>query len=114
MKSLFAGLLAVLLAAGAAADTYPSRPVRLVVPFPPGGSNDIVGRMIAAQLSERMGQQFVIDNRGGAGGIIGTELVANAPPDGYTLLMISVAFAFNTSLYKKLPYDPANAFTPVA
>ena len=93
---------------------YPSRPVRLIVPFPPGGSNDIVGRMIAAQLGERLGQQVVVDNRGGAGGVLGTELAAKAPPDGYTLLLISVAYAFNPALYKKLPYDPQSAFVPVA
>jgi tripartite-type tricarboxylate transporter receptor subunit TctC len=107
-------LLLLALAGGAAfAQDYPSRPVRLVVPFPPGGSNDIVARMVASQLGERMGQQFFIDNRGGAGGTIGAETVAKAPPDGYTLLLISVAFAFNTSLYKNLPYDPAKVFAPV-
>lgn len=98
----------------AAAQSYPARPVRLIVPFPPGGSNDIVGRMIATQLSERLGKQVVVDNRGGAGGIIGTEIVAKSPPDGYTLLMISVAYTFNPSLYKQLPYDPVKAFVPVA
>ncbi len=109
----FLGLLFALLAAAAAAQPYPSRPVRLIIPFPPGGSNDIVGRMIAAQLSERLGTQVVADNRGGAGGLIGTEAAANAPRDGHTLLLISVAYAFNASIYK-LPYDPATAFAPVA
>ena len=107
-------LLLVLLASVAAAQAYPTRPVRLIIPFPPGGSNDIVGRMIAAQLGERLGQQMVADNRGGAGGTIGTELAARAPADGYTLLLISTAYAFNTSIYKKLPYDPVKSFTPVA
>src|SRR5262245_44029373 len=97
----------------AAADVYPSKPVRLIVPFPPGGSNDIVGRMIGAQLSERLGKQVIVDNRAGAGGTVGTEVAAKSPPDGYTLLVISAAYAFNTSLYK-LPYDPAKAFVPVA
>jgi tripartite-type tricarboxylate transporter receptor subunit TctC len=107
------GLALALLAAAAMAQPYPSRPVRLIIPFPPGGSNDIVGRMIAAQLSERLGAQVVADNRGGAGGLIGTEAAANAPRDGHTLLLISVAYAFNASIYK-LPYDPATAFAPVA
>jgi len=96
-----------------AADAYPVRPIRLIIPFPPGGSNDVVGRVIAQQLSERLGQQVVVDNRGGAGGLIGTEQAAKAEPDGYTLLFISSAFAANGSLYK-LPYDPVKAFVPVA
>jgi len=101
-------------ATNAVAQSYPARPVRLIIPFPPGGSNDIVGRMIAAQLGDRLGQQVVPDNRGGAGGTIGTELAAKAPADGYTLLLISTAYAFNTSIYKKLPYDPVKSFVPVA
>jgi tripartite-type tricarboxylate transporter receptor subunit TctC len=100
-------------AVATAADVYPTKPVRLIVPFPPGGSNDIVGRMIGAQLGERLGKQVIIDNRAGAGGTLGTEIAAKAPPDGYTLLMISAAYAFNSALYK-LPYDPATAFVPVA
>ncbi len=97
----------------AAAQSYPTKPVRIIIPFPPGGSNDIVGRLIAQQLSERMGKQFVVDNRGGAGGVLGSEIAANSVPDGYTLLIISVAYAFNPSLYK-LSYDPEKAFAPVA
>ncbi len=96
------------------AQDYPTKPVRLIIPFPPGGSNDIVGRMIGQQLGDRLGKQFIVDNRGGAGGTIGTELAAKAPPDGHTLLIISVAYAFNTSMYSKLPYDPVKAFNPVA
>ncbi len=96
-----------------AADPYPSRPVRLVIPFPPGGSNDVVGRLIAQQLSTRLGQQVVPDNRAGAGGMIGIESVAKAEGDGYTILFASSAFAANSSLYK-LPYDPVKAFAPVA
>jgi tripartite-type tricarboxylate transporter receptor subunit TctC len=107
-------LLLAALASVAAAQGYPTRPVRLIIPFPPGGSNDIVGRMIAAQLGDRLGQQVVVDNRGGAGGTIGTELAAKSQADGYTLLLISTAYAFNTSIYKKLPYDPAKSFVPVA
>ena len=83
------------------------------MPFPPGGSNDIVGRMVGQQLGERLGQSVVIDNRGGAGGTIGTDMAAKAPPDGYTLLLISVAHAFNPAIYKKLPYDPEKAFAPI-
>jgi tripartite-type tricarboxylate transporter receptor subunit TctC len=109
---LLAALL-LLLSAAASAETWPARPIRLVVPFPPGGSNDIIGRMISVQLSERLGQTVIIDNRGGAGGTIGTALAAKAPPDGYTLLMISVAHAFNVSLYKQLAYDPIDSFVPV-
>jgi len=106
-------LLALLVSFGVAAETYPARPIKLIIPFPPGGSNDIVGRMVALQLGERLGQQIVVDNRGGAGGTIGTGLAAKAPPDGYTLLLVSVAYAFNPALYKELPYDPVAGFAPV-
>jgi len=115
-RSLLLGTVALLLAlstATAAADVYPSKPVRLIVPFPPGGSNDIVARMVATQLTERLGKQVIVDNRGGAGGVLGAEIAAKSPPDGYTLLLISSAYAINPSLYK-LPYDPAKAFVPVA
>ena len=97
----------------AAAQTYPSRPVRLIVPFPPGGSNDVVGRMIAVQLSTRLDKPVIVENQGGAGGLIGTEMAARSQPDGYTLLLVSVAYAFIPAIYK-LPYDPATAFAPVA
>ena len=107
-----AGLLLALTTAAAAQD-YPTKPVRLIIPFPPGGSNDVVGRMIATQLSERLGKQVVVDNRGGAGGVIGTEITANAPKDGYTLQVISLAHAVNPWLYK-LPYDPIKSFTPIS
>ena len=118
LKSAMLGLLlapftAALYTADAAAQAYPNKPVRMIIPFPPSGSNDVVGRMIAFQLSDRLGRQVVAENQGGAGGIIGTELVARAPADGYTLLLISVAHAFGASMYK-LPYDPNNAFAPVA
>src|SRR5579862_942575 len=108
------GVTLAALAAGAQAETYPNRPVRLIVPFPPGGSNDIVGRMIAAQLGERLGQQVIVDNRAGAGATIGAAVAASAPPDGYTLLLISASFVYNPALYKHLPYNPATAFEPVA
>ena len=114
-RTLARAFLAVTFAASAAAlaQGYPAQPVRLVIPFPPGGSNDVVGRMIAFQLSDRIGKQVIVDNQGGAGGIIGTEAVARAAPDGYTLLLISVAHAFGSSMYK-LPYDPIGAFAPVS
>ena len=97
-----------------AAD-WPARPVRLVVPFPPGGSTDILGRAIAQKLQETLGQPFVVDNKPGAGGSIGASEVARAPADGYTLLMGHIGtLAINPSLYPKLPYDPATSFAPVA
>ena len=95
------------------AEPYPSKPIRLIVPFPPGGSNDIIGRYLANHLSERFGKQVVVDNRGGAGGLIGTETAANSVPDGHTLLMISVAYTMNAAIYK-LPYDSEKSFARVA
>jgi len=108
-----AGLLLALTTA-AAAQEYPTKPIRMIIPFPPGGSNDVVGRLFATHLSERLGKQVIVDNRGaGAGGIVGTEVVANSPHDGYTIGIISLAHAVNPWLYK-LPYDPIKGFTPVA
>jgi tripartite-type tricarboxylate transporter receptor subunit TctC len=101
------------LSAAAPAQTYPSKPVRLIVPFPPGGSNDIVGRLMAQELTEKLGKQVVVDNRGGAGGVLGTEIAVNSDPDGHTLLIISVAYAFNPSMYK-LRFDPEKAFVPIS
>jgi tripartite-type tricarboxylate transporter receptor subunit TctC len=106
-------LLLVVLASVAAAQDYPNRPVRLIVPFPPGGANDIVARAISTQLGERLGKQVIVDNRGGAGAVIGTELVATAPKDGHTLLLASLTHTINPWLYK-LPYDPDKGFAPVA
>ena len=111
-------VVGVLLLAGAAiaplyAQTYPARPVRLIVAFAPGGAADIIGRIIAAQLTEQMGEQIVVDNRGGAGGVIGTEIMVKSKPDGYTLLLFSSAHAVNPSLYK-LPYDPVKDLIPIA
>jgi len=97
----------------AGAQSYPNRPVRVVVPFSPGGAADTPGRMLAPKLAELLGQQVLIDNRPGAGSTIGTELVAKAAPDGYTLLLISNTHAINASLYKRLNYDPVNDFAPV-
>ena len=114
LRSLPLLILAWCLAAPAmvAAQDYPIRPIRLIIPFPPGGSNDVVGRVFATRLSDRLGRQVVVDNRSGAGGVVGTEVVANAPPDGYTLLVISLAHAVNPWLYK-LSYDPIKAFAPI-
>ena len=108
-----AAMLLVPLVAGAFAQDYPNRPVRLIVPFPPGGSNDVVGRLVAMQLSTQLGQQVFVDNRGGAGGVIGTEACAAAAPDGYTLCIISIAHAVNPALHK-LNYDPIKSFTPIS
>lgn len=96
-----------------AAQDFPAKTIRLIVAFPPGGSNDIVSRLIASKLADRFGQQVVVDNRAGAGGSIGAELAASAPPDGYTLLLASVAQTVNPWIYK-LKYDAAKAFVPVA
>jgi tripartite-type tricarboxylate transporter receptor subunit TctC len=106
-----AGLLLAFMTAAAAQD-YPAKPVRLIIPFPPGGSNDVVGRMIATHMGEQLGKQVIVDNRAGAGGVIGTEIAANSAPDGYTILVISIAHAANPWLYK-LNYDPIKSFTPV-
>jgi tripartite-type tricarboxylate transporter receptor subunit TctC len=94
-------------------QTYPAKPVRFIIPFPPGGSNDIVGRAIGQQLGERLGQGVIIDNRGGAGSMIGTNEAAKAPPDGYTLLLISTAFP-TIIAFNRLPQDAMKAFEPVA
>ncbi len=101
------------LAFAASANTYPDRPVRLVVGFPPGGAADILGRAAAQQLSDRLGQQVVVDNRGGAGGLIATEIAARANADGYTLLFSSIPHVINPHLYKKVSYDAIKDFTPV-
>jgi len=111
--TVFAALAVLAGAVAHAAETYPTRPIRMIVPFPPGGSNDIVGRVIGQHLGDRLGKPVVIDNRGGAGGTIGTELAVRAQPDGHTLLIISVAYSYNPSIYK-LPYDPLKAIVPVA
>jgi tripartite-type tricarboxylate transporter receptor subunit TctC len=113
IRALLLFMLACLALPGpAAADDYPNRPIRLIIPFPAGGSNDVVGRVFATRLGDRLGKQLVVENRAGAGGVIGTEAAASAPPDGYTLLVISIAHAVNPWLYK-LSYDPIKAFTPV-
>jgi len=100
-------------AALAAAQDYPNRPIRLAVPQPAGGPTDIVSRLVAQKLSERLGQQVIVDNRPGAGSNIGTELVAKAPKDGYTLVVATVQHIVNPFLFPGLPFDPARDFTPV-
>jgi tripartite-type tricarboxylate transporter receptor subunit TctC len=97
----------------AGAQTYPSRPIRFIVPFPPGGGNDIVGRIVAQPLSEALGVPVVVDNRGGAGGTLGTDIAAKAPPDGHTLLVNNISLAVNATLFAKLPYDTLKDLAPV-
>src|SRR4051812_46623178 len=102
--------LSLVAAAQAAAQQYPAKPIRLVVPASPGGGTDITARSFVPALSDNLGQPVVIDNRGGAGGSIGSDLVAKAAPDGYTLLMVYVSHATNPTLIAKLPYDTVRDF----
>lgn len=114
MKFLTALILSIA-AGGAAAQAYPAKPVRLLVPFAPGGTTDVLARLLGQRLSEGLGQQFVVENRPGAGGNIGTELAARAPADGYTLVMsFDGTMAINPSVYRKLPFDPQRDLAPVA
>jgi tripartite-type tricarboxylate transporter receptor subunit TctC len=106
--------LAVVLSATSAFAQFPSKPIRLVSPFPPGGSVDVVARLLAAKLSEAMGQQMVVENRSGASGVIGTEVVLNAPPDGYTLLINTIPFVSNQFLMPRAPYDPLRDFVSIS
>ncbi|MBS7539084.1 tripartite tricarboxylate transporter substrate binding protein [Ancylobacter lacus] len=118
LRSLLAAAFgaALALAAGpAGAQDFPARPITLVIPFAAGGSTDLVGRLIAQRMSQELGQSVVVDNRGGAGGNLGAAAVAKAEPDGYTILMGTVAtHAINPALYKKMPYDPVKSFAPVS
>jgi tripartite-type tricarboxylate transporter receptor subunit TctC len=108
----------ILLACGTAwAQSYPTKPVRVIIVFPPGGATDIVGRIVFQKVGEQLGQQFIIDNRPGAGGTLGASLVAKSPPDGYTLMVYSTTLVANAHMYKKLPYDTMKDFvglSPVA
>ncbi len=106
-------IIACLLAAGAQAQTFPSKPVRVVVPFAPGGNVEFVVRTIAPRMGERLGQQVIVDHRAGAGGAIGTEIVARAPADGYALLFVGSAHVINPAMIKSLPYDTIRDFTPI-
>jgi tripartite-type tricarboxylate transporter receptor subunit TctC len=101
-------------AAHAFAADYPVKPVRIITPFPPGGSVDLVARVLGTDLSKPLGQQVVVDNRTGASGMIGTELAKNSPPDGYTLLVNTLPFVTNQFAYEKVPYDPINDFAPIS
>lgn len=98
----------------AQSEAYPNKPVHLIVPFPPGGSVDVVARVVAPKLGERLGQPIIVENRSGASGNIGTEAVARAKPDGYTLLINTLPFVANMHLYPKVPYHPINDFQPIA
>lgn len=113
---LVAGVLLAVEAriAFAAEIAFPTRPIRLIVPFVAGGSTDLLARFLAPRVGEALGQQLVVDNRGGAGSVIGTQIVARSPPDGYTLLLPDTAFVINASLFNKLPYDPERDFAFVA
>ncbi|HEV7822885.1 MAG TPA: tripartite tricarboxylate transporter substrate binding protein [Burkholderiales bacterium] len=118
MKRVF--LRGVFVAAGifmagfGSAQPYPDRPIRFIVPFAPGGTNDIVARLSGAKLAEKLNQSVVVDNRGGANAVIGTEMAARALPDGYTLLMVNINFAINPAMMGKLPYDALRDFAPIS
>jgi len=103
----------VYMTAAHAQPAYPQKPIRLVVPFPPGGGTDILARLFGQKMSETLGQQIIIDNRGGAGGTLGTDIAAKAAPDGYTLILVSGSHAINPGLYQNLPYDSVNDFAPI-
>jgi tripartite-type tricarboxylate transporter receptor subunit TctC len=114
MRRVWIALAVALAALPAFAQSYPSKAIRLVSPFPPGGSVDVVGRLLAAKLSESLGQQMVVDNRAGASGVIGTEVVMNSPPDGYTLLVNTIPFVSNQYLMPRAPYDPLRDFVAIS
>src|SRR5688572_15645333 len=114
-RSLIAVLLAWIVAGTVAAQQYPSKPVRMIVPFAPGGPNDIIGRTVGQKLHETWGQAVVVENRGGAGGTIGVDAGAKSSPDGYTIIMGgSSNLAVAPSLYSKLPYDPLTDLAPIS
>ena len=107
-------LASALAAPAGAADSFPSRPIRLVVPFAPGGSNDVVARALATAMGQKLGRSVVVENRGGGGSTLGTDLVAKATPDGYTLLFVSSSLTTNAAIKRSLPYDPVKDLQPVA
>jgi len=114
-RLLAALLLCAALPGAALAQSWPAKPIRLMVPFPPGGSTDIVARIVAQKLGERLGQALVIENRGGGGGTIGTAVVAKSAPDGYTLTVASTStHVVAPSVYAKLDYDPVKDFAPIS
>ena len=114
-KNKYLTLIGVLLPSIAMAqqENFPTKPIRILVPFPPGGSVDIISRMIAPKMGELLGQQIIVDNRAGASGNIGTEIVARSAPEGYTLLMTTLPFAVNPNIFSRVPYHPINDFAPV-
>src|SRR5215469_10918819 len=112
--TILVGSAALILPVAAdAVEAFPNRPIRLVVPYPPGGGTDIVGRVLGEKLGASLGRPIVVDNRGGAGGVLGTEIVAKAAPDGYTLLLVPTSHVINPSIYAKLPYDTIMDFAPI-
>ena len=113
IRALFAATLS-LLAGTAAADTYPSRSIRMIIPFPPGGTLDTVARLLAQKLSEQMGQQIVVDNRAGGNGLIGADAVSKSPPDGYTLLFTASTFTISPMTMKSPPFDVVKDFSPIS
>ncbi len=113
MSALLAAI-AVTVAVPAFGQSFPTRPVRMVVPYPPGGANDIIARLLSPALTQQLGQNVIVDNRGGGNTLIGSEIVATSAPSGYTLLVVAAGHAVNPALYKKLPYDTARDFVPVA
>jgi tripartite-type tricarboxylate transporter receptor subunit TctC len=115
LKSILAGLALAAIASGAAAEEhYPNRPIKWVVPFAPGGAMDIMARSLGEKMGQSMKQPIVVENRPGAGGTIGSSFVAKSAPDGYTIMIVSIGHAANSSLYSKLPYDAAKDFEPVS
>src|SRR5207253_5931452 len=118
MGGRFALLIPLLLAASPVSaqvpDPYPSKPLRFILPFPPGGPTEILGRLIGERLASSLGQPVVIENRGGAGGNVGAEAAAKSAPDGYTIVLVAPSLAISPSLYSKLSYDPVRDFAPVS
>ena len=115
LRRTLLALLLALTAVGAAAQGYPNRGLRLVVPFPPGGVTDLVGRALAVRLAIELGQPVVVENRPGASGVLGAEIAARAAPDGYTLMIGNIStLAINSATFAKLPYDPLRSFAPVS
>lgn len=115
ISALLAGSAIAMVMSSAIADTYPSRPIKLIVPFPPGGGNDVIARVVGHKLGERLGQSVVIENRAGSNGIIGLQALMNSAPDGYTIGVGAAGpMAVNPSLYEKLPYDPVKDFVPIS
>lgn len=101
-------------AAAIAAQSYPDRPVRFIVPYAPGGSSDVIARLLGQKLAENLGQMFVVDNRPGAGSMLGTDIAAKSAPDGYTIILSDTPHTINPSVYGKVPYDPVNGFSPIS